>query len=903
MHCAVIISIAPGHEALAEETAFSVQFAFETDPGPFSDVFIIRIDNAGSMDPTEILHHGARLADEQGIEWLCFLNDADILYPYAFQYLARHVENRDAIFGLITEQLPGNLGIREQQPQIRKMDRLEDFIFHHPALTLCDSHFVRTQTAISIGSKVLTDDSFSYHLRLWHHYRCSKIDQTLAVKRPGKTAVHADASSATAHKRLLNAYVALLDNESAGETDIEALKQKLFQFQQQGLLDQAASIHKLILRYDAQHSAEHADRGNNISYDLERYTTAFGALDMPPDTDFQQALQLHQQGQLTQAAGICKAVLLQTPAHTEALHLLGLMHCNIGYRSLGVEILRTAIEINPRNHQLWNNLGVSELGIPRHADALDSFDRALILEIGYAPAWHGRAVALKELGRHEEAVAGFNRALELDPENAETLSNRGITLRELQRFDEALVSFEQASFIDPDYPFLQGNILYCRQLMCHWQGFNALEKRVLQDVDDGKTVCTPFQFLAIASNLRQQRQCVERYAVTKPQAKSSCPTNPAHEKIRLGYFSANFQTHAVSYLTAELFELHDRSRFEVIAFSYGPPAQDAIRHRLEQGFDRFINIWGFSDQQVVALAHELEIDIAIDLSGHTRDSRLALFAQRIAPIQCHYLGYPGTLGATYIDYLIADPVVVSHEHQEHYAEKIARLPYSFMVSDRQRAIDKKVQRRSEFGLPETAFVFCCFNNSYKITPQTFDIWMSILHQIDDSVLWLSRGNAWSIANIHREAAQRGVEPKRIVFATHVERADQHLARHQLADLFLDTFSYGAHTTANDALWAGLPVLTCQGETFAGRVAASLLSSLELPELITHSQEEYQARAIELAGQPQQLRAVRSKLAAKRTTAPLFDTPRFTRQLEQLYTQMRRRRLAGLAPEHIDYEER
>ena len=894
MYCAVIIPITPGNEALAEESAFSVQFAFETDPGPFSDVFIIRIANIGDIDPSALLAHGARLADGQGIEWLCFLDNDDILYPYAFQYLAPHIENRDAVYGLISEQLPDNLGIREQQPQIRKMDRPEDFFFHHPALTLHDSHFVRTQVALEAGSNPLPNGRFGYRSRLWHRFSCRKIDQTLAVKRPGKTS-HFDAS---AHQQLLDTYIALLTDENAEKPDMTALLQKLHQFLQHGLLDQAAAIHKLILRHDPQHETQ-ARQENCPAYDLERYTAAFATAE-PPGTsvDFQLALQLDQQGDRTQAAAICKLILLQTPADSEALHLLGLMHCNAGYRNLGVEILRTALDINPRNHQLWNNLGVSELGIPMVADALDCFDRALVLEIGYAPAWHGRAVALKELGRHEEAVAGFNRALELDPGNVETLSNRAITLRELKRYDEALASFEQASLINPDYPFLQGNILHCRQLMCQWQGFDEIEKRVLQSVDAGKTVSTPFPFLAIASNLRQQRLCVERYAGNAGPRQAPGRIEPArwtHQKIRLAYFSADFHTHAVAYLTAELFELHDRSRFEVMAFSYGPPSEDAMRGRLEQGFDRFINVYQHSDQQIAELARELEIDIAIDLSGHTRGSRLALFAQRLAPVQCHYLGYPGTLGTDYVDYLIADPIVISNDHQQHYTEKVAFLPCSFMVSDRRRAIDSIDCRRSEFGLPETAFVFCCFNNSYKITPKVFDIWMNILREVEDSVLWLSRGNTWSVANIHKEAERRGIAAGRIVFATHVENAEQHLARHRLADLFLDTFYYGAHTTANDALWSGLPVLTRLGDTFAGRVAASLLSSLDLPELITHTPEEYRTLAIELARQPEKLHALRVKLAANRTTSPLFDTPGFTRRIEQVYTQMWQRQLAGLTP--------
>lgn len=906
MYCAVIIPIAPGCEARAAEAAYSVEFAFQTHPGLFSDVFIIRIDNNDKLEPSKLIGHGAHLAYQQDIEWLCFLDGNDILYPYAFQNICDSVENHDAIFGLISEQLPDNRGIREQQPQIRKMGCIEDLIFNDPALTLSNSYFVRTQVAVAVGAIAQTDGEFGYRLRLWSRYRCCKVDATLSVQRPAEPAVRAATPPSTnTHRQLLDAYINFIAEQcsNAETVYIDALDLKLLQFEQQGMLDQAAAIDKLIQRYAPQRGSV-AHQENKPHYDLERYTSIFSKdATIAPSTitDFQQALQLDQQGRTAQAASICKAILQQTPAHSDALHLLGLMHYKIGHPILGLEILRTALEINPRNYPLWNNRGVYELGIRRNADALDCFDRALVLEINYAPAWHGRGVALKELGYHEAAVASFDRALELDPENAETLSNRGITLRELKRYDEALASFEQASHIQPDYKFLQGNILHCRQLLCHWQGITELEARVLQAVDAGKTACTPFPFLAIASSLRQQRLCVERYVENNRPVKPSGLTEPArqaHGKIRLCYFSADFCTHAVAYLTAEMFELHDRSRFEVIACSYGQPVRDDTRLRLEHGFDRFIDAYQFSDQQVAALMRELEVDIAIDLSGHTRGSRLELFAQRIAPIQCHYLGYPGTLGAPNVDYLIADRIVVAPEHLQHYAEKIAFLPNSFMVSDRQRLIDPHHYSRSELGLPETGFVFCCFNNGYKITPQVFDIWMNILGQIENSILWLSRGNAWSIPNLHKEAEQRGIAAERIVFATHVQGIAQHLARHRAADLFLDTFNYGAHTTANDALWAGLPVLTCLGDTFAGRVGASLLSAIGLPELITHTAAEYQARAIELARQPETLQALRNKLAANRTGSALFDIPNLTGHIEEAYTRMWQRHQAGLTPEHF-----
>jgi len=371
-----------------------------------------------------------------------------------------------------------------------------------------------------------------------------------------------------------------------------------------------------------------------------------------------------------------------------------------------------------------------------------------------------------------------------------------------------------------------------------------------------------------------------------------------HDKIRIGYFSADFYSHPVAYLTAELFELHDRSRFEVLGFSYGKSSQDSVRLRLEQGFDRFIDVRQQSDQQIAELARTLEVDIAIDLCGHTQDTRSGLFAQSLAPVQAHYLGYAGTLGADFIDYLIADPIVIAEDHLDDYAERIVFLPDSFMVSDRQRYIDPHRFTRTEAGLPESGFVFCAFNNPNKITPEVYDVWMRILREIENSVLWLSVRNQWSMPNLRKEAEQRGVSGDRIIFTPFLAESGLHLARHRLADLFLDTFYYGAHTTANDALWAGLPVLTYMGDTFASRVGASLLSAIGLPELITYTQEEYQALAIALARDPERLQRIKNKLAVNRDTAPLFDTPRFTRHLEAAYIQMWQRQQAGLTPEHI-----
>ena len=348
---------------------------------------------------------------------------------------------------------------------------------------------------------------------------------------------------------------------------------------------------------------------------------------------------------------------------------------------------------------------------------------------------------------------------------------------------------------------------------------------------------------------------------------------------------------------AGLFEQHDRARFEVVGFSFGPDKKEAMRDRVAASFDRFIDVRDRSDRDVALLARNLDIDIAVDLKGFTTDSRWKIFAHRAAPLQVNYLGYPGTMGADYMDYIIADRVLIPDDSGKYYSENIIYLPHSYQANDRKRPIAERLFTRQELRLPDSGFVYCCFNNNYKITPAIFDGWMRILGQVRDSVLWLLADNPWAERNLRREAAARGVAAERLVFAGRLPAAE-HLARQRAADLFLDTLPYNAHTTASDALWAGLPVLTRAGTSFPSRVAASLLTAIDLPELITTTPEDYERRAIELARNPEQLSAIRARLARNRLTTPLFDTGLFARHIETAYVQMYERYQAGLAPAPI-----
>jgi protein O-GlcNAc transferase len=439
--------------------------------------------------------------------------------------------------------------------------------------------------------------------------------------------------------------------------------------------------------------------------------------------------------------------------------------------------------------------------------------------------------------------------------------------------------------------------------LCDWYKFEENVSELIKKIERNEKSSRSFNFASLVNSLPMQRKIAEMWI------KDQYPPNyslgdiakrPKSEKIRIGYFSADFQCHPVSLLTAELFECHDKNQFEIIAFSFGYNTKDPVRQRLEKAFDKFVNVLGQSDQAVAHLAREMKIDIAIDLGGATKGGRPGVFSYRAAPIQVNYLGYPGTMGADYFDYLIADKTIIPEESQQYFVEKIVYLPNSYQPNDSKRVISERQFSKQQLGLPNEGFVFCCFNNNYKITPRVFDGWMRILKAVEGSVLFLYADNKTVEKNLRKEAEIRCVDPNRLIFGESLAYGD-YLARYKIADLFLNTFPYNAGATASDALWMGLPLLTFSGETFSSRVAASLLMAIELPELITHTQEHYESLAIELATHPTKLNAIKAKLAANKLTTPLFDTPLFTKNIEKAYIKMVERYQSDLTPDHIYIE--
>lgn len=590
---------------------------------------------------------------------------------------------------------------------------------------------------------------------------------------------------------------------------------------------------------------------------------------------------------------------------------------------------RQAIVLAPDYADAHNNLGVVLSKAKLHEEAIASFDQALRLEPNFAEAHANRALAFAESRRLEEAVQGFERALTLDPGMAHAWHGKGMALAGLNREDEALACYETALVLQPDFlevklllaiaktdrgqyaaaiqmmrellsskadlEYLRGFLIEALLVVCDWDMFDELVGQIASAIERGVKSSQPFaaQHLPISSSVL--KKIAVEWTKSTTLASTNAWANPArkaHPKIRVGYFSPDFRDHPVTFLTAELFERHDRSQFEIFGFSFAPPKY-ATSARVAAAFDRFVDARSMSDRDCVAHARNLELDIAVDLAGHTLYSRPNLFALRSAPLQLHYIGFLGTMGAPFIDYMIADRVMIDPRDEEDYTEKIIYLP-SYQVNDTKRAMSERKFTRAEYGLPDTGFVYCCFNSSRKLNPAIFATWMRILQRVPGSVLWLQEYNAQQVANLRVEATKRGVDAQRLVFAGRLPLPD-YLARYALADLFLDTLPYNAGATGSDALWAGLPLLTCKGETFAGRYGASMLCALDLPELITDNLGDYEALAVQLGTQPHQLARVREKLAYGRAHGRLFDIARFTQSIETAYKTIYERHQMGLPP--------
>jgi protein O-GlcNAc transferase len=630
---------------------------------------------------------------------------------------------------------------------------------------------------------------------------------------------------------------------------------------------------------------------------LASYDCALAVEPEYAEAQINRANTLHQLEQYEEALASYEAILAKGPLYAEVLYGRANALRAVNRYEEAIASYNAALAIKPDYPEALNNRGVTLWDLRRFEDALASYNKALAIKPDYLEALVNRGITLWGSKRFEDALTSYNMAIAIAPEHAQALYNRGIALLDLKRPDQAVSNFERVLNIEPRFKHLQGLLIHTKMQCCDWRSFADQARQLVDDVRTHRYACGPFELLSLSANAADQLTSARDWVCHKwpPSHKRIWRGERySNKKIRIAYLSADFHDHPMSYLMSGVFERHDRARFETFALSFGPDWQCESRSRLKRAFNRFMDVRHESDQRVATLLHDMKVDIAVDLMGFTRDARTGIFARRPAPIQVNYLGYPATMGAEYIDYIIADRFAIPAGSQRFYSESVVYLPDSFQATDATPRILQESPTRAAMGLPDNAFVFCSFNASYKITPFMFDAWMRLLRALDNSVLWLLGSNFAVEHNLRCEAERRGVAPGRLVFAPRIPYA-QYLARYQLADLFLDTFPFNGGATARDALSVGLPLITISGEAFAARMAGSLLHSMGLSELVTHSLTDYETLALRLSRHPDALATIRRKLAQHRLDYPFFDADRFCRHLEVAYEMMWQRCNRGEPP--------
>jgi protein O-GlcNAc transferase len=688
------------------------------------------------------------------------------------------------------------------------------------------------------------------------------------------------------------------------------------QYHQVGNFAQAEQLYRLIIQSVPSHAGAYANLAHVCAAQKKLAEAEDGfrqvTLLHPQDADAHNNLGNAQseQGKLEEAAVSYRHALALRPSFAAAHYNLGNTLKQQGKLDEAAASYRRALQLKPDYDMSHVNLGNILLAKHDLTQAVRHYELALRLNPRNFQAQTNLGVAKSRLGRLEEAVACHRLALKLCPNHSEVYLNLGAALGEQKKLPEAVACFRRALQINPNYLAALAELVLKMQVMCLWKDLEAFSRKLIQAIENTSprsvTDAVPpltMLLLPLSTTPSQQLQCARNWANLR--LKNSAidmytPSSALHaghrisDRITVGYLSGDFHEHAVSYLTRELFEKHDRRQFRVFGYSYNSDDRSPVRLCLEKAFDRFSDLRDVCFARAAQSIIADEVDILVDLTGYTGHSRSQIMAHRPAPVQVSFVGYPGTMGASFIDYILVDDFVVPPEQQLNYSERLVHLPGCYLPYDSTRQIASHTPSRAECGLRESGFIFCCFNSSFKITPEMFEVWMRLLKAIPDSVLWLLEFNGFAPKNLREEAKSHGVSAERLIFAPHLPQP-LHLARYRLADLFLDTTPYGAHTTAADALWVGCPVLTIVGDAFPSRVAGSLLRTLGLPELITSSFTEYEALALRLAQQPCLLSNLRTRLNVKRTESSLFDGARFARKLEQAYSTMWRTYLAGDAP--------
>jgi protein O-GlcNAc transferase len=601
-------------------------------------------------------------------------------------------------------------------------------------------------------------------------------------------------------------------------------------------------------------------------------------------SDLLKAIEFQQAGKIEEAAKLFLRVLANAPMDGAALYSLGVIELNSGRPAEALKYGERGVKAAPAYAPMWFLLGSACQGVGNHEKALAHYDRALQVQPDFVEVLINSGVMLRDLFRHKEALERFNQVLATQPDNLTALANCGILLTEFKESQLAIGMFSRLLALKPDYDYGFGLLIYERLHIGDWTDFEPLRQTILQGIREGKRVCKTLAFMALSGEAWEHYLCARIFAnqFAPRQARPLWQGEVySHEKLRIAYVSPDFREHPVGHAIAGMFEQHDKSRFEVHAYSLGIDDGSSLRKRFEKAADKFVDARMMTAMQIAQQIRDAEIDVLVDLAGYTADSRIAVFAHRPAPVQVNYLGYPGTLGVGYMDYIVADPTIIPENHRPFYAEEVAYLPDTYFPYDAGIKIPEELPTRSQYGLPEQGVVFCSFSHDYKISPPLWAVWMRLLEKVPGSVLWLVSRNPPSRENFRLHAQEAGIDPDRLIFAERVPRIEDHLSRYRLADVFLDTWPYNAHTTAADALYAGVPVVAMLGNAFPARVAASLLRALGIEDLITESSDAYEALALKL-GQDENFRsAICHKIASNRAQMAMFDTNRFTRNWENL----------------------
>ncbi len=600
----------------------------------------------------------------------------------------------------------------------------------------------------------------------------------------------------------------------------------------------------------------------------------------------------------SQAIDNFKKALEIKPDYKQAYNNLASVYANLKDYKNAIKIFKKAINIKPVHFNEYNNLGNIYYESYEFNKAIENYNLALKINPDFPLIYYNKAKALYKINLKQEAIFNYEKAISINKNFAEAYKNLGNLYLDLKTLEKSIYNHEQALKINPKIKYLSGTILQSKCGMCDWRNFKKEKEILANDILNGKKAASPFSTILIYDSPSIQKMASNLFVESEFKKPKYLKNKKQNKKIRVAYYSADFHNHATMYLMANLFELHDKTKFETFAFSFGPNDESQIRKRVSKSFDKFFDVKLKNTNEIVKLSRDLNIDIAVDLKGFTNDNRFDLFVERCAPIQISYLGYPGTLASDSIDYLVADKTLIPEENKKFYSEKIIYMPNTYQVNDSTLKVSEKKFERKDLGLPEKGIVFCSFNQSYKILPDMFRIWIRILKKVENSVLWLMTDNEITEKNLKNEFIKNEIKENRLIFASRMHH-QEHLSRLKLADIFLDTFPYNAHTTASDALRVGIPVVTLKGQSFASRVASSLLNCLDLNELITDNENEYQKVAIKLAENNSLLQEIKRKINHNVSTKPLFDTKLFTQHLENAYITVIQKLKKNESLDHIE----